>query len=294
MNQSTKWLVTGATGFFGSNFAVADVELIALTRSGEVPQGYSDSVTANLESSEELRAAVRDVSPDFIVHAAALASHEECERSPERAFSINEDVTRALAQESESVGAKFIYISTDAVFDGTKGNYSETDETNPFSVYGKSKLRGEIAALEVTNPLIIRTNFFGWSPSGTRSILEFFVNNLDQGNTIPGFTDFTVTSTYVRKLVQVIGHLRDQVGIWHVASTDALTKYGFGVQVAEVFGLDPTLITPTTSSTEVSRSRDISLSTEKVRKFLSAGGLEPLESQRAGIIRAHDDRGSTL
>lgn len=296
--ENSTWLVTGATGFLGANFTPTLGQLTALTRSGHLPAGYESQVTANLENEQELRAAVQAAKPDYLLHAAAISSHEEAENDPQRAFQINEDATRILAQAAQEVGAKFIYISTDAVFEGATGNYSETNPTNPFSIYGESKLAGEVAAMSETNALIVRTNFFGWSPNGTRSILEFFVNNLEANINVPGFTDFTVTSLYVRQCAEVIRQLATRTtaqgdsNIWHVASTDALTKYEFGVEVANIFGLNPELIvaqeSPRENTHQVSRSRNISLNTTKTQQFLNQAVLPPLQTQREGIIRAKE------
>ena len=296
--NSSQWLVTGATGFLGANFTATTDHLTALTRSGHLPAGYDSQVTANLENEQEIRAAVRAVKPDYLLHAAAISSHEEAKNNPQRAFQINEDATRILAQEAQEFGAKFIYISTDAVFDGATGNYSETNPTNPFSIYGESKLAGEVVAMSETNALVVRTNFFGWSPTRTRSILEFFVNNLEANINVPGFTDFTVTSLYVRECAEVIRQLATRTtaqgdsSIWHVASTDALTKYEFGVEVANIFGLNPELIvaqeSPRENTHQVSRSRNISLNTTKTQQFLNQAVLPPLQTQREGIIRAKE------
>ena len=292
------WLVTGASGFLGTNFTATTDTLVALTRSNNLPNGYYSNVVADLEDEQQLRDAVQQVKPDYILHAAAMSSHEECELDPRRAFHINEQATRILAQESEIVGAKFIYISTDAVFAGDRGNYTENDSTNPFSVYGASKLAGEVAALHESNALVIRTNFFGWSPTGTRSILEFFVNNLEANSPVAGFTDFTVTSLYVRQCAEIILQLRNEVGLWHVTSRDALCKYDYGIEVSRIFTLDPGLITAQSSSEDtsqkVARSRDISLNTSKVQEFLNRMSLPPLQSQVEGILQAQQDRGHVL
>ena len=297
---NSRWLVTGATGFLGANFTATEDHLTALTRSGHLPAGYDSQVTANLDNEQEIREAVRAAKPDYLLHAAAISSHEEAESNPQRALQINEGATRILAQEAREVGAKFIYISTDAVFDGATGNYSETDPTNPFSIYGESKLAGEFAAMSETNGLVIRTNFFGWSPTRTRSILEFFINNLESNINVPGFTDFTVASLYVRQCAEVIRQLARRTtepgdsNIWHVASTDALSKYEFGVEVANIFGLNSELIVPKDSprdnTQQVSRRRNISLNTTKTQRFLNQAVLPPLKSQREGIIQASKER----
>ena len=292
-NTAPTWLVTGASGFLGFNFGAtphAD-HLVALTRSDQLPIGFKSHVVADLLNEHQLTEAIEVVRPNYILHAGALASHEECEQNPELAHAVNVESTEVLAQVARKVGSKFIYISTDAVFDGKHGNYTETDLPAPFSVYGRTKLQGESVALEV-NPdsLILRTNFFGWSPNGTRSILEFFVNNLDRDNPIDGFTDFSVTSMYAGDLVRVIHQLRDQIGTWHVASPDALSKYEFGCAVANEFGFNPALITSVSGRGEISRSRDISLNTDKLQSHLRSIGLPTPLSQREGIKRAYQDK----
>lgn len=293
MNTPETWLVTGASGFFGANFpCVTDSShLIALTRDGTTPPGYHSAVKADLTDPTSIKAAIYESQPTHVLHAAALASHEECERQPELAFSINSDATSVIAQVAQDCGSTMIYLSTDAVFGGETGNYSETDQPNPFSIYGKSKYAGEIEVLE-TNPdsLVIRTNFFGWSPSGAKSIIEFVVHNLEAGIRINGYTDFTVSSIYVRYLAHHIRQLKGESGVWHVASRDALTKFEFGLQVAEVFNLDPQLISPVSGQGEVSRVRNISLDTTKFQNFLSSLGAGELSSQREGIVQAREDR----
>lgn len=287
----TSWLVTGATGFLGANLGAHRAgrgSTIGVVRPGRpVPAFFDAGCGGTLESSVDLSAAVADARPDVIVHTAALASHEVCERDPHRAFQVNATATGLLASAAQRIGARFVYISTDAVFDGERGHYSEGDATRPTSVYGRSKLAGEEQAAAATDALIIRTNFFGWSPTGTRSILEFFVNELGAGNPVRGFTDFTTTSAYAQALAQIIEDLVaiDATGLFHVTSPDALTKYQFGVAVAEQFNLDATLITPTTADIHPPRTGDISLDVGKVTRTLGRA----LPSQREGIARAHAD-----
>lgn len=289
-----RWLITGATGFLGSNaprYLNPEIELIAATRGGERPLGFSEAVPLDLEDVAATEEAIAHARPSVILHSAALANHEQCEADPELAHRINAVATTRLAGLAERIGARFIYISTDAVFDGSRGNYSENDPVSPFSVYGETKLSGEAGALTETDALVIRTNFFGWSPSGQRSILEFFVNSLEEGSPIQGYTDFTVTSIYAGDLLERIGLLTsiDMTGVVHLASRDPLSKFDFGVGVADAFGLDAALISPRSAASGshgTSRIRDLSLSTE-----LIAGALgHVMPSQAEGIQRAKAER----
>ncbi len=288
--QRRRWLVTGGAGFLGANlgaFLDTHVEAIAVTRTGSVPRVFPSAVAGDLARPEELAATIKDLRPQVVVHSAAMASHQACERDPESAELINAKATGFLAKASEEVGARFVYISTDAVFDGQRGHYSEDDLPNPISIYGLTKLRGEREAARATDALILRTNFFGWSPSGTRSILEFFVNELSAGHAVRGFTDFTTSSAYAQVLTQVVSELvaGRAAGIFHVTSPDALTKYEFGVAVAEEFDLDPALISPTRADIDPPRFGDISLNVAKVQTTL--GRLLPTLIE--GISRARED-----
>lgn len=291
------WLVTGAQGFLGANLGrhlQGRVHRVGLGRASrsEPATTYDAWITADLADPTARSAAAAQIEalrPDVVVHAAAMATHEACEADPERARQVNALAAEELGIAAHHAGARFILISTDAVFDGGRGHYSETDEPAPFSVYGRTKLEGEKRAHGANaDALVVRTNFFGWSPSGTRSILEFFVNALTAGTPVKGFTDFTVTSAYVGALCEALEALADTTasGLLHVTSPDALSKYAFGVAVAEEFGLDANLITPTTADVDPPRNRDLSLDVSRAQSILTT----PLSTQHEGIHRAGLDR----
>ncbi len=230
----------------------------------------------------------------MILHAAAVSGHETCQNDPEQALAVNVGASGALAAAAAECGSRIIYISTDAVFSGQDGDYRETDDPEPFSFYGETKLAGERAVLDSgARALVVRTNFFGWSSSGSRSVLEFFVNALRAGQPVKGYPDFVVTSIYVRSLLDAIWRLDEAgaEGVVHVASSDALSKHDFGVAVAEEFELDPDLISPSPASLgdhATSRSRDISLNTDLLASIL---GIRP-QDQRSGIRQARAEESS--
>ncbi len=291
--EQPTWLVTGAQGFLGANAGIylrGKARTIGLTRTNATPNLFHEGITGDLTDPGEIAKGIIQLKPSVVLHAAALASHEACEADPALATRINVEATRVLARAAQEAGAQFIYISTDAVFDGARGDYTETDEPSPFSVYGETKLRGEQQARNETAALVVRTNFFGWSPGGHRSILEFFVNELSAGHNVKGYTDFVVTSTYVQFLLETIRRLVElgATGITHVASSDKLSKYEFGRATALAFGLDQSLIEPIQAGTanhSTSRNRDLSLSTTKFQRLLG----DKASSQQVGIRRAKFD-----
>lgn len=291
MTEQPTWLVTGATGFLGANmgaFLDGRADRIGAVRQPREPDALFDRyVASDLEDPAALVRAIEHLRPDVVLHAAAMASHEACEVDPQRARLINAWASEALARAATRAGSRFVLISTDAVFDGTRGHYSETDTAHPMSVYGQTKLEAEQLVLDSTDALVVRTNFFGWSPTGRRSILEFFVNAMSSGEQVRGFTDFTTSSAYVQVLARALWDLcaLEATGMVHLTSPDALTKYEFGAAVAEEFGLDAGLITPTTSDMHPPRERDISLDVARAESWLG----EALPRQREGIARAAAD-----
>jgi dTDP-4-dehydrorhamnose reductase len=287
-----RWLVTGASGFLGANagaFLSDRVDAVALGRRAP-GVGYRNFIEADLRDVARLQNAVDAVAPQVILHTAALSRHEDCESDPELARAVNVAASGTLAEAARRAGARFIYISTDAVFDGERGHYSEGDEPHPFSAYGQTKLAGEHAVRDHLDPLIVRTNFFGWSPSGTRSILEFFLGAHETTTHVKGYTDFVVTSAYVQSLLEGIWalHLRGTTGVVHVASKDAVSKYDFALAVAREFDLDPGFIDPVDAPDDIhltSRNRDISLDVSLFERLTRTEAPTQME----GLRKAHAD-----
>ena len=286
--------MTGAKGFLGTNIAVGlqgRVETVGLARTQYTTTEYSRTETLDLRNSEALVEVVRNVRPHIIVHGAAIAGHETAAKDPDQAYAVNVTASRILAEEADTLGSTLVFISTDALFSGQRGNYREDDELEPFSVYGETKALGEEAVRAATaNHLIVRTNFFGWSETGKKSILEFFVNSLRQGTPVRGYPDFVVTSIYVQSLIQTIWDLteRGATGTVHVVSDDARSKYEFGCTVAKSFGLPSELIAPLSSEGAdhvTSRSRDLSLNTDKVTRLLG----HRMPTQAEGVAQAARD-----
>lgn len=273
--NSEEWLITGATGLLGSNSAIQlsrNFKVTGAARS-KPPKSPIPFIETDLSSSSDRVKLVSSTTADTILHCAAISTHEACENNPEMAFEINATATRDLSRYAYESNKKFVYISTDAVFDGQQGNYSESDPTSPVTVYAKTKRAGEIAALEENpNALILRVNFYGWSPSGTRSLAEYFFNRLMADEIAPGFTDVVVSTMYVGSLISSIQELvaLEANGIFHVANAEATSKYDFGRSIAMRLGKNPEMVIPSNSQDILSvvRGADTSLNTSKLRDKL--------------------------
>jgi len=281
-----RWLITGASGFLGANAVralSATHEVVGLVRDINTAPWCREKVTADLLAPEALDNAVRMVNPDVVLHAAGMANHGACEDDEELALRTNAEASGILAGAAADIGAKFVYVSTDAVFSGTRGWYREEEDACPNTAYGRSKAAGEEAVLAAdASAVIARTNFFGWSPAGSRSSLEFFLRELGAGNRVPGYDNYTVTSLFVEDVVTSIEAIvdSDQSGVFHVVSRDGLAKVDFGRLVAAEFGFDGTLIDPTPAP---GPDRDLSLRSDRLAALLGRS----LPSQADGVARAH-------
>jgi dTDP-4-dehydrorhamnose reductase len=266
-------LITGASGLLGLNLALetaAQHEVYGTAKDHLIHTDAFRVVQCDLLEPGAVERLLDQTQPEWVIHCAAQANVDACEADPVLARKLNSEVPAQLAAYVARGGARLVHISTDAVFDGQKGNYREDDPPNPLSAYARSKLEGERGVLQV-NPdaIVARVNLFGWSLSGQRSLGEFFVNNLGAGKQVMGFTDVIFCPLLANHLAHILVRMLEKnlSGLYHVVSRECLSKYEFGCRVAKWFSLDSSLITPTSvqeGGLAAVRSPNLSLSTEKL------------------------------
>ena len=237
---------------------------------------------------------IRELKPDVILNTSAITSHEYCERNKSEAYQINADLAGILSSEARKVKSQFIHISTDAVYEGNSDRrYNEKDNTQPNSIYGMSKLGGEKKAIkENGDALIVRTNFFGWSKQRNQGILDFFNEKLRKEEQIIGFSDYIVNSMYMGDLADILVILskNKKSGIVNVGSSEALSKYEFGLKVAYHIGKDANLIIRgimiESPNIKAKRGRNISMNVEKIEKEIGFA----MKNTDIGLSRAFKER----
>lgn len=268
-----KLLVTGASGLLGLNLALEAMpaqEVIAVDR-GRLVKPPFQVVKGFLLAPGAVDSILDQAKPDWVIHCAALADLEACEEDPSLARRLNAELPGQLAYACVQRGISLVHISTDAVFDGQKnGAYTEEDAPNPLGVYAQTKFDGERAVLDV-NPsaIVARVNFYGWSPTGKRSLAEFFFHNLTNSKSMSGFTDVIFCPMLVNHLAQVLISMLQKglKGLYHVVGPEAMSKYQFGVEIARKFRLQESEISPKSilsSSLTARRSHNLWLSTRKL------------------------------
>ena len=270
-------LVTGASGLLGLNLSLqmqSKHTIIGVDRA-KLANTPFDLIKADLLDSDVLPKLLDESKPDAVIHCAANALVDACEQHPDSTHTLNAVLPGKLASACFERDIRILHISTDAVFDGTKeGIYTEEDAPNPLGVYAQTKLDGEIAVLDA-NPdaAVARVNFFGWSLSGSRSLSEFFVNNLGAGKNVNGFDDVYYCPMFVGDLADTLVDMLDKSlsGVYHVVGSRAITKYDFGRAIAEQFGFDAGLIKPISVSDAgltAKRSTNLRLSINKLSTAL--------------------------
>ena len=168
--------------------------------------------------------------PQLVIHCAAISAVGEAQNNPAFACRVNVEVTKTLAELASEI--HFVFFSTDLVFDGRKGNYSETDATNPLHVYGETKLAAEEIVLKNPRHLVVRTSINGGSsPSGNRAFNEQLRRSMQQaGQGMTLFTDEFRCPIPAVETARAVWELAQNncVGIYHVAGAEKLSRLQIG------------------------------------------------------------------
>ncbi|HEY6066063.1 MAG TPA: dTDP-4-dehydrorhamnose reductase [Thermoanaerobaculia bacterium] len=235
-------LVTGASGMLGSDLtpslAGAGYDVFARPR-------------ADLDVTDEgeVAAAFRDVEPHVVVNCAAFTKVDASE-TDDAAWTVNVRGVGNLARECRRRGVRLVQVSTDFVFDGTKGEpYTETDETAPLSMYGRSKRAGEEAALDVPSALVVRGSWlFG---RGGWNFIEAILKQAEQGKRELTVVDDqkgkpTATTDLSEAIVALLA--LGATGIYHFANRGEVSWFDFAREILMLAGRDDVNVVPTTSA----------------------------------------------
>jgi dTDP-4-dehydrorhamnose reductase len=278
MADSGSILITGASGLLGANLV-----LCAKPHFTNVVGVYGrfkcifpdvDTVQADLTNFSETRDLVKRFRPKWIVHTAAMADVDFCEEHPDSARLCNEEMTRNIVEGAGTVGANIVHISTDSVFNGETGGYSEEDIPEPINVYATTKLAAEkIVQEDRGDHLIIRTAIYGWNMQDKLSLAEWVLQRLETGTPMPGFKDVFFSPILVNDLSDLILQMisRELKGLYHVSGSKACSKFDFAVNLADIFNLDSNLVQPAVLRDvplKAPRPKNISLRTDKISRAL--------------------------
>ena len=269
-------LITGASGLLGSKLAEK------AHRTHEIFSGYNahqpqkgTPIKLDITNQIQVENAFRISKPDVVIHCAAMTHVDYCERNPQQATEINVHGTQNIVNQTRKQRSHLIYVSTDYVFDGEKGNYNEEDQTNPINHYGRTKLDAEKIVQEYPHHTVVRTCvIYGSTPAAGKINFALWIRDqLKPRKQVNIITDQIVTPTLNTNLAEMILEIAERklMGTYHLAGTTQIDRYSYAKELAQKFNLDMSLINPTTSDKmnwTAKRPMNSSLNVEKATTVL--------------------------
>lgn len=224
---------------------------------------------------KNVKKTITRLKPDVIIHPAFNSNVEYCEENLKETWHMNVEGSKNLIEAARDVGSKFVFFSSDYVFDGFNGPYSEEDIPNPINEYGRQKLAVENVIIGyLSDYLIIRTTVvYGWELRGKNFSIRL-INNLKENKSVKVPRDQVGSPTYVNNMVQAVKDLveADKMGVYHVVGSDLMDRYTFARNVAEIFGLDESYLIPVSTAElgqKAKRPLKAGMKTEKVQRTVS-------------------------
>lgn len=257
-----KVLITGANGLLGQHLIKIllekNYEVFATGRgapriSFEEYKGYAYH-EMDIADGNSVSRTMSELKPAVVIHAAAMTQVDDCELNPQQCERINVQGTANVLMEAEQFASHFIYISTDFVFDGEKGNYTEEDDLKPISYYGFTKMQAEgiVQTSDIPWSIVRTCLVYGNVLQGTRSnIISWVRDNLQQERDIRVVSDQLRTPTFVEDLAKGILLIIEKKaeGIFHLSGKDMLSPYDMAMQTAALLQLNAKHIEKVDAST---------------------------------------------
>jgi len=287
-------LITGSTGLLGSTLhrtAPPDVMLFGIYLSGRpLGQSLPGAIrAADIRKREQIEDVFAWARPDVVIHTAGVGSVDFAEKNRSEAYISNVVGTKIVGQAARRYGARFIYVSSNAVFDGEHPPYAEDDPVNPINYYGELKVEAEewVKSSGLSYTIVRPILMYGWPfPGGRGNLVTWCIDSLEKGKSIKVvdnvFSKPLLVTACAEAIWTIVG--RECNGVYHVAGADHLSLYEFLRLVAKVFELNADLIEPVPdsyfSSQLAPRPKDTSFSTEKMERELELKPVKVLDGLR--------------
>jgi dTDP-4-dehydrorhamnose reductase len=249
-------LVIGANGMLGQcviKFYSKQANIELLGSSMEPGPVYKDIeyICCDLSKRENVKKIIYDFYPDLVINTAAYTNVDKSEVEREAAWKANVKGVEYMAEACRVVDAHLVHISSDYVFDGTKGPYNETAVPNPLGYYGRTKLASE-NALKISGSIytILRTNVLYGIAESRPDFVRWLVNTVRKGDKVRIVTDQINNPTFLDDLVQGISKVVEykKQGLYNIGGKEFLSRYDFSLIIADYFDLDKNLIIPIETS----------------------------------------------
>lgn len=271
-------LITGGSGFLGGHLVIQawkKFEVFATFHSHSVDHPGVNWEKWDLFDNRAIEKKISSIKPKYIIHTAAMAKADECEKRKSEAVKVNINASEAIARAGKLFGSRIIFLSTDLIFRGDKAPYDENDTPDPLSFYGWTKWEAEKTIIR-NNPdhVIIRPGIMFGPPAlqGT-SFSEWMRMNWKKETIIPLFIDQYRTPIYAGTLSTCLLEVtrKNYTGYLNLAGIQRSSRYEFGMMLAEQLGISTNLIKPVKMADVPSladRPMDVSLKMERAQSIL--------------------------
>jgi dTDP-4-dehydrorhamnose reductase len=243
-----KILVLGGSGLVGDHFITNSKsnDFIITYRNNETNFPNIISVKINLPQDwSKLEELILKEKPDVVLNSIAYSNSDFCEINREEAYTLHVKISEKITTICSKINSKIVFLSTDYVFDGKKGNYAENDKTNPINYYGRTKDLAEKIILKNENNLVLRTAMVYGLSSKVR-FLRYVIENLKKDQEINTYDDIFNSATLLGDLTNGISKAieLDASGIYHIVGSSCVSRFDFAKTVAKVFDFNENLVKP--------------------------------------------------
>lgn len=277
-------LITGSNGLLGQklvkHLVKNKISFFATSKGKNRNPDCSNDFYRQMDicSKEEIETTFSGVLPSHVIHTAAMTNVDECEEFPLECEKINVEATQLLFEAAQKIGAHFQLLSTDFVFDGLKGNYSESDVPNPLSVYARSKVSAENLVLTASYPKfsIVRTIIlYGKANNLSRSNIVCWAKEaLSKGEPMTIIDDQFRAPTWADDLAWACIRICDlqKTGIYHISGPETMSIYDLVLRIAKFYSFSTDFLTKTDSlslNQKAKRPPKTGFDLQKAQKALS-------------------------
>lgn len=278
-----KILFTGITGLLGKYFLMQKTKKYGIVGiyNNNKPSYKNTNFKINILDKKKIISVIKSIKPNVVVHAASIGNVDYCESHGREAYEVNVEGTRNVLKACGDVGAKIIFISSNAVYDGEHPPYNEESKLNPLDVYGKTKVRSEEIVSNGKSPYVILRlmTMYGWPPPGARNNpVSWIIEELRQNKKIKIVNDIYNNHLFAGQAADAIWKVIEQnktKEVYNIAGRDCISRYKLALNVAEIFNFDSSLITPVKSDffkNIAPRPKNTCFDTTKIKKEL---GVRP-------------------
>ncbi len=243
-------LILGARGFLGSAISSLAASSHNLLRADRSRTGPETDLVVDITDQHQVEIVLRDQRPDQVLLLSAISDIDRCEREPEQAIAINLHGPEHVANTCAQMGARLLFTSTGAVFDGKKIGYRESDPVSPLSVYAKTKADAEQAILAIMpTAIVVRVSLVlgRAARAGTNSLVDSLIRRWSAGEVVRAAThefrnpiDALTLSTWFLELFAN----PNAAGILHTGASEAASRYQIASALATQLGIPPALVAP--------------------------------------------------